>query len=107
MDQLDGRTIISPKRRDHGDSALDRFNRERLRVPVAALLITLCTSAMSTLSGDASNHAEDGAEPVSLSEFFDSDDSANEWTSCDHEGEEDVNRNVLRVIAQAVYSSIA
>jgi hypothetical protein len=103
MDQLDGRMVISPKRRDHGDSALDRFNCERLRVSLAVLLITLCTSAMSTLSGDASNNAEAGAEPVSLSEFFNSDGSANEWTSCDHEGEEDVNKTVLRVIAQAVY----
>ena len=84
-------------------SYLDEFGRERLRVPLAMLIVGLCGSTIS-------ESLEIGALPnelVSLTEFYDSDASAVELMN-DSDGEDCPNDNkdsmvLLRVITQAVY----
>lgn len=87
----------------HLSSYLDGFGRERLRVPLATLMIGLCGSTISenpALSALSS-------ELVSLPEFYDSDASAVELMN-DSDEDNDLDRKkkfpeLLRAIIQAVY----
>lgn len=90
------------------ESTLDRASRVRLQVPVAAAVIGLCGSAVST-KHSISNGVSSGAseETIRLAEFYDSDTSAMDWLV--DEGEEEIidadtkREELLRIISQAVY----
>jgi hypothetical protein len=92
-------------------SAFDRPIIKELRVPVAAAIIGLCGSVTSTRDQLSKNGGE-GKESLEqhdglcLTEFFDSDTSANDWLSEDEESESDANkrlRELLRAICHAIH----
>lgn len=79
----------------------DAFSRERLRVPVATVIVGLCGSAASTsrLLDEKSNIEEQ----MTITEICDSDESVTEWlfgedSTCDGKCEE-----LLRVITHVVH----
>lgn len=90
---------------------LDKFGRERLRIPVSTALIALCGSASTTMlfskGRDNENVAQSTSDPISLIEFYDSDASAIEWVAEDGQPEDSLltkkKENLLRVLSQAIH----
>jgi hypothetical protein len=94
----------------HLGSYVDKFGRERLRIPIAAAIIGLCGSAATTdrlrVSNQDSGNAESSGDQIGLTEFVDSDASAADWSQEDDDEtwEERKRRmELLRVISQAVH----
>jgi hypothetical protein len=92
-------------------SAFDRPIIKELRVPVAAAIVGLCgfvTSTRDQLSknGGAEKENIEQYDGLCLTEFYDSDTSANDWLSEDEESESGVNkrlRELLRAICHAIH----
>jgi hypothetical protein len=87
----------------HLSSYLDEFGKERLRVPLAMLIVGLCGSTLSERSIISTNPNVF----VSLTEFYDSDASVvecmNESDDEDRPGSKEERPTLPRVIIQAVY----
>lgn len=80
--------------------------KDRLLIPVAVAVVGLCGSGISTSTKFGNANKINAKRHVRLTDFFDSDDSANEWLSDDEEhdsGEGEGHEELLRVIAQAVH----
>jgi hypothetical protein len=92
-------------------SAFDRPIIKELRVPVATAIVGLCgfvTSTRDQLSKSGGEGKENTEEydSLCLTEFFDSDTSANDWLSEDEESESGANkrlRELLRAICHAIH----
>lgn len=85
----------------HSGSILGRICSETLLVPVAAAIVSLCGSALCSLSSRPSFHSST-TDALSLNEFFDSDASANE---CDTDTSANSIRKIdlLQPLCQAVH----
>jgi hypothetical protein len=95
------------------DSVLDKPSRERLQVPIAAAIVGLCGSAVSTVlhehgpdSAQGLKSGSDAGDQICLTEFYDSDTSAMDWLVDTGEGGDVAGKKreeLLRVISQVVY----
>lgn len=85
-------------------NSFDRPIVKSLRVPVATLVVGLCGSAASSRANLRKEPASQSEDPLCLSEFYDSDESANDWLSYDDEPDNDKERRkeLLRVVCHAV-----
>lgn len=79
-------------------SAFDRPIIKELKIPMAGLIVGLCGSGTRTRPPESKK--ADRNDPLCLTEFFDSDASANEWLA----DEDDGKRELLRSICHAIYS---
>lgn len=84
-------------------SSFDRPIVKCLRVPVAIIVVALCGSAASSRT-NRGEPVGDSEDPLCLSEFYDSDESANDWLSDDEEPDDESQkrRELLRVLCHAV-----
>lgn len=92
--------------------SLDRASRDRLQVPVAAAIVGMCGSAVSTMLHEHGRHSTQGrksgadTDQICLTEFYDSDTSAMDWLADAGEGVDVAGKkheDLLRVISQVVY----
>jgi hypothetical protein len=89
-------------------STFDKPILQELSVPLAALLVSLVGSVASTkqrLLLPLSQEAAEASDPLSLTEFYDTDASVNDWVAAEEINELAAPRQeLLRVVCQAVQS---
>lgn len=86
-------------------SSFDRPIVQALRVPVATLVVGLCGTASSSRPLPCTSEHDVMDDTFCLTEFFDSDESVNDWSSDDEESpivNELKKKELLRVICHAI-----
>ncbi len=99
--QDDGETLNSSQA--NTTNSFVRPIAKELKVPISSLVIGLCGSASCSRSGDISSSGQQ--DSLSLTEFFDSDASMNDWKS-DSEGDnksENSKKELVRVVCHAIH----
>jgi hypothetical protein len=89
-------------------SAFDRSIVKELRVPIAVAVVGLCGATVCTRAHPESSRGREernieNDDPLCLTEFYDTDASANDWASDDDNGEMQASREMQRAICHAVH----